>query len=239
MEHETKKKSELQVNLLDHDVRNVFNNISSSIELCKIFLKDSHEMDKVSEQFNIINGQIARGITLMSNVRKLYLFNETSVTTNPTDFYSILKKAIDFIQRNFQDRENKINIEYLDENGYVNADELILDIFENILINSILHNFNSVIRILIKITETQKSNKNFIKFEFIDNGIGISDARKRKMFGKGHNKDKNIKGLGFGLSLVKKIVESYQGEIWIEDRIKGDYTKGTNFIILIPKAVET
>jgi len=239
MEHETKKKSEFRVNLLDHDVRNVFNNISSSIELCKIFLKDSHEMDKVSEQFNIMNAQIARGIILMSNVRKLYLFNETSGTTNPTDFYSILKEAINFIQKNFQDRENNINIESLDENGYVNADELILDIFENILINSILHNFNSVITILIKITETQKSNKKFIKFEFIDNGIGISDARKRKMFGGDHNKDKNIKGLGFGLSLVKKIVERYQGEIWIEDRIKGDYTKGTNFIILIPKAVET
>ncbi len=239
MEHETKKKSELPVNLLDHDLRNVFNNISSSIELCKIFLKDSPEMDKVSEQFHIINAQIARGITLMSNVRKLYLFNETSVTTNPTDFYSILKEAINFIQKNFQDRENNINIESLDENGYVNADELILDIFENILINSILHNFNSVITILIKITETQKSNKKYIKFEFIDNGIGISDARKRKMFGEDHNKDKSIKGLGFGLSLVKKIIESYQGEIWIEDRIKGDYTKGTNFIILIPKAVET
>jgi len=165
MEHETKKKSEFRVNLLDHDVRNVFNNISSSIELCKIFLKDSHEMDKVSEQFNIMNAQIARGIILMSNVRKLYLFNETSGTTNPTDFYSILKEAINFIQKNFQDRENNINIESLDENGYVNADELILDIFENILINSILHNFNSVITILIKITETQKSNKKYIKFE--------------------------------------------------------------------------
>ena len=239
MEHEPKKKSELRVNILAHDVGNVFNNILSSIELCKIFLSDSQEMVKVSEQFNIITGQIARGTKLMSNVRELYLFNETSVTTNPTDFYPILMKAINFIQRNFQDRENNINIESLDENGSVNANELILDIFENILINSILHNFNSKITILIKITETQKSNKKFIKFEFIDNGIGISDARKRKMFGGDNDKDKNIKGMGFGLSLVKRIIESYQGEIWIEDRIKGDYTKGANFIILIPKTVET
>jgi signal transduction histidine kinase len=43
--------------------------------------------------------------------------------------------------------------------------------------------------------------------------------------------------LGIGLTLVKKIIGSYGGEIWIEDRIKGDYTQGSNFIVLIPEAL--
>ena len=38
-----------------------------------------------------------------------------------------------------------------------------------------------------------------------------------------------------GLSLVKRIIESYEGEIWVEDRIIGDHSKGSNFIILIPQ----
>ena len=33
---------------------------------------------------------------------------------------------------------------------------------------------------------------------------------------------------------VKKIIDSYEGKIWVEDRVKGDYRKGCNFIILIP-----
>ena len=72
--------------------------------------------------------------------------------------------------------------------------------------------------------------------EFIDNGIGISDKRKEIIFQEGIESEKGTKGMGFGLSLVKKIIDKYNGKIWIEDRIKGDYTKGSNFVILIPMA---
>ena len=30
----------------------------------------------------------------------------------------------------------------------------------------------------------------------------------------------------------------FKGEIWVEDKIKGDYTKGSNFIILVPEVVK-
>lgn len=42
--------------------------------------------------------------------------------------------------------------------------------------------------------------------------------------------------MGLGLSLVKKIINSYNGKIWVEDRFKGDFKKGSNFIFLIPEA---
>ena len=48
-------------------------------------------------------------------------------------------------------------------------------------------------------------------------------------------KEKGIKGLGFGLSLVKKIIEHYNGKIWVEDKMKGEQNRGSNFIFLIPK----
>ena len=70
--------------------------------------------------------------------------------------------------------------------------------------------------------------------QFMDNGIGILDENKDIIFQKGHKKDKNARGMGIGLSLVKKIVESFKGEIWVQNRIKDDYEQGSNFIILIP-----
>jgi signal transduction histidine kinase len=40
--------------------------------------------------------------------------------------------------------------------------------------------------------------------------------------------------MGIGLSLVAKLIGLYGGDIWVENRIKGDSTKGSNFVILIP-----
>ena len=59
---------------------------------------------------------------------------------------------------------------------------------------------------------------------------------KDKVFQRAFIKDKTVSGMGLGLSLVKKIIEKYNGLIWVEDKNKGDFTKGSNFIIIIPEA---
>jgi signal transduction histidine kinase len=40
---------------------------------------------------------------------------------------------------------------------------------------------------------------------------------------------------GLGLTLVKVIVGECNGNVWVEDRIKGDQMKGSNFIVTLPK----
>lgn len=42
--------------------------------------------------------------------------------------------------------------------------------------------------------------------------------------------------MGLGLTLVKKIIEVFNGKIWIKDRVLGDYSKGSNFVVLVPEA---
>ncbi len=73
--------------------------------------------------------------------------------------------------------------------------------------------------------------------EFLDNGIGIQDSRKDIIFKTGFNSKKGGKGMGIGLSLVVIILKIYEGKIRVENRVKGDYYRGSNFILLIPEAI--
>jgi signal transduction histidine kinase len=40
--------------------------------------------------------------------------------------------------------------------------------------------------------------------------------------------------MGLGLYLVKSLVESYHGSVWVEDRVPGDHTKGSRFVVMLP-----
>ena len=135
-----------------------------------------------------------------------------------------------------QTRNINININSFEEKVLIQANEFLIDVFDNLLINAVNYNDNPKVEISIKISRMPTETINCIKFEIKDNGIGISDKRKEVIFQEGFSKEKGTKGMGFGLTLVKKIIESYKGEIWIEDRVKGDYSQGSNFVFLIPEA---
>ncbi len=228
------KDSQLGIRVLAHDIKNIFNNISSSIELTKIFSSESTINSKVSEQFNIINGQIARGIQLISNVRILSELNGQSRKKTSMNVSNQLEDAITLVKKVFQDKTININVNSFSKEIFATVDELISEVFENLLFNAVLHNMNNIVDIFILINEEQKADKKYLKFEFKDNGIGLSDNRKEWIFDESLKKGKTGKGKGYGLTLVSKVIETYGGLIWVEDRVKGDYSQGTNFLISIP-----
>ena len=90
-----------------------------------------------------------------------------------------------------------------------------------------------MIKIWVKVSEVYEGDEKFVKIEFKDNGIGIIDDRKKAIFERSYKKERSTGGMGIGLSLVKKIVNSYDGQVWVDDRVMGDHTKGSNFIILL------
>ena len=72
----------------------------------------------------------------------------------------------------------------------------------------------------------------FIKFEFEDWGIGISDRLKENIL-TGID-ERVLRVSGVGLTLVKQIVDQYNGKVWVEDRVKGNFAKGTRVAIMLP-----
>ncbi len=80
-------------------------------------------------------------------------------------------------------------------------------------------------------------NENGRRYYFVsveDNGPGIPDAMKDVIFDRFRRGNTRAHGTGLGLYLVKTLVESYGGKVMVDDRVNGDPTKGTRFVVMLP-----
>lgn len=220
--------------IFTHDMNNIFHNIRFSTELITIFRGKSERLKESVEIFTTIETQIDRGVKLINNVRRLSEIEDKQTHVKEVNLNNVLNEAIEFARKSSQGKQLLIKNYNVNIEIKVLANEFLLDVCENILHNAIKYNQNQTIEIEINHSKKEIDKKQFIKLDFKDNGIGILDEHKEFIFQRGHKKDKNARSMGIGLSLVKKIIESYNGKIWVENRVKDDYQKGSNFIILIP-----
>ena len=84
---------------------------------------------------------------------------------------------------------------------------------------------------LVPLIEIGFRNGNGITFFVKDNGIGIDPKYHTRIFGLFEKLDANSEGTGIGLALVKRIIETYGGKIWVESEGLG---KGSTFCFTIP-----
>jgi len=232
---EAYNRAEFLRDLFSHDMNNILQSIQIANDFNELLI-ETNDLEKLKLNCERIKESVSRAARLIRNVKKFSQIEESKSTLQPLDVVNALKSSKEFIIKTLPNKEIEIKMDIPFEKIFINANELLHDLFENILINAINHNLNQKIEILIKVSNLKKENNNYIKIQIIDNGIGIEDKRKKTIFDRAYNIDKNTSGSGLGLSLVKKIADGFRGEIWVEDRIKEDYSKGSNFIILIPEA---
>ncbi|TXT59843.1 MAG: putative Histidine kinase [Promethearchaeota archaeon] len=223
--------------LFVHDINNIIQSIQSSSELIDLQKKDKNNEEEIFELNQIIKSQTLRAKKLIDNIQKLNKVEEANIPLKKVNLNAVLNEAINFVSESYQKDHITITVDSFSENIQILANDFLLDVFENILINGIKHNENEEIKISVRILEKRRYEKDFVRLEFADNGVGIKDENKKLIFKKSPFKYKSSSGLGLGLTLVKKILELYGGKIWVEDRVKGDPSKGSRFIIEIPKEI--
>lgn len=116
---------------------------------------------------------------------------------------------------------------------YFNADEREMEIvFNNLISNAIKYNKKGG-RVDCFIKEKEEN----ITITVSDNGIGMTEEDMSKLFNEfvriKNQKTKNISGSGLGLSIVKKIIDSYEGNITVSSSPE----KGSVFTITLPKNI--
>ncbi|MFX1237306.1 MAG: sensor histidine kinase [Promethearchaeota archaeon] len=227
-------------NLFTHDVNNIFGIIRGNACLGLIHL-DSKEKPfelNLNGALSAIRNAVDRGVKLVTTVRYLSeLVDNQNTESQKLELYSILKEALKYTENIFEEKQVSVKINPPDGNINIQASPLMLQVFENLLNNAIKYNTNPVVEITIIMSRVIRNGKRYVKLEFVDNGMGIPDDRKQKIFQKGHHDFKGGKGLGIGLSLILKVIQDSNGKIWVEDKVKGDHSKGSNFVVLLPETI--
>ncbi|BAI62204.1 putative hybrid sensor and regulator [Methanocella paludicola SANAE] len=232
---EAKAQAELYLDLMGHDINNL-NQIGIG------YLELARESSSLEEMKSLIEKPLEAmrsASDIIDNVRKLKQVTidqpDKYQTTRTIDMCGMLPGIIDQYSQ-VKGRDIRINID-APKVCYIKANDLIKDVFTNLVDNAIKH--SDPIRPLtidIKIKPIKEKKRQYLFCTVEDNGPGIPDWIKDKIFLRFQRGSTKAHGKGLGLYLVKKLVESYNGAVWVEDRIPGVYNKGAKFIVTLPAA---
>jgi PAS domain S-box-containing protein len=195
--------------------------------------------NKLDTDMTSILAEIKDGCVRMEETINKLLNTSTlesgTLKLNPTneDLSFLIKFCVNDLRGVVREREQSIYLGIHDKIMVNIEKEKIHEVVSHLIINAIK---NTPPKGMIKIST--ELNDNICVISVKDNGIGITEEEKKrlfKQFGKieryGMGWDIGIDGTGMGLYISKKIVELHGGKIWAESRGRN---KGAIFSFSLP-----
>ncbi|HTY90293.1 MAG TPA: PAS domain-containing sensor histidine kinase [Methanocella sp.] len=225
---DARRQAELYVDLMGHDINNM-NQIGMSyleLGLANLSLKDDEKiyLEKPLEAFR-------NSTRLIDTVRKLQMIKEGGLRHEKVDMCLILRDVVSEFSH-VPGRDVAIRLESANE-CYVLADPLLKDVFVNLVGNAIRHSTGPV-SVDIRLEPVSRDNITYYRVDISDNGPGIPDELKKRLFGRHQHGETGVTGRGLGLYLVKKLVDDFKGKVWVEDRVPDEPSKGAKFVVMLP-----
>jgi len=219
---------ELYLDLLSHDV----NNLNAA---AKGYLELSLERDGLNasarKHVKSSSDMLDQVSSLIDNVRKIQAVESGRRSLGLMDLTWTLE---DVVAQRSSTPGREVDIDFRpDRRRLVLANEVLRDVFDNIIGNAIKHSDGDV-SIKVRTSDWYESGKEYHRIDVEDDGPGIPDDMKDRLFVR-FVKGK-ARGHGLGLYLVKRFVEEFNGRVWAEDRVAGDRSKGARFVVILPAA---
>jgi signal transduction histidine kinase len=141
------------------------------------------------------------------------------------DLSALLKDCMQDFRNRFPDR---VFIEEVEEDTDLKGDSLLLQM----MINNLLENAIKYSPVKSPITATLKKYRSGIELQVMDEGPGIPDEEKKKIFTKfyrvGNESTRKAKGTGLGLYLCRKIAADHNADISVTNHLP----QGSKFVIV-------
>jgi len=219
--------------LMTHDINNFNQGIMGYIEL---LLEDKRLDDNQRRYAERALLQVRNNARLIDNIRKLAKVRAmTGEDFALTDVHTAVAEAITNVTKSMTERKITVVSTIPPATHYVMANQFLSELFFNVISNAVKFDVSQRARADVNIAEESSSQGEFWVVSVTDRGRGIPDDRKKVVFERFATGLTGVKGFGIGLSIVSALVDKYGGRIWVEDRVKGDFTKGSVFKIALPK----
>ena len=148
------------------------------------------------------------------------------------DVHDLIKNCAEAFELKIRQRNGDLNLELNAQSQFINGDrELLVQAINNIIDNAEKYSPN-IPRITVKTIDNGRD----IEIRVIDNGIGIANEIRTRVFDKFFRVSTgdvhSVKGFGLGLSFVKSVIDKHRGRV----QLLGALNVGTEVRILLPKA---
>jgi signal transduction histidine kinase len=201
---------DIYLDAITYEILNAIMGLRGYAELFKATAPDAENIfaDKIIALARKSN-DVIRNIETISRIYK----NPPEV--REVDLASIIKKEMG------SRTDTHIVMEHC--NRKVWANDMLGVIFDNLFSNSVKFGGEST-----AITVSARdAPRGMLEISVSDTGPGIPDAMKPLVFDRFARDTKKRSSYGLGLHIVKMLIESYGGTIWVDDRIPGDPQSGT------------
>ncbi len=216
-----KEQAELYLDIMGHDINNMNQVAMGYLEMANSVADECQSAALVGRAIAVLSGNSR----LIGNLRKVQQATGKKLKLERVDLDAMLSRVR---AEHSLAPGREVIIRYEPVRGYVMAGPLLKDVFSNIVGNAIKHSTGPV-RIEIRVSRIEDGGRLYHEIAIEDNGPGIPDERKASVFSRA--------GGGFGLYIVKSLVEGFDGRVRVENRVAGDHSKGCRFVVALP-AVE-
>lgn len=214
------------IGIVAHDLKSPLNQIKGFITLMKL---SSANLDNDTLQYiEMIENSTGRLSDMISKILDVEAIehNKSNLTMERADIAEILHHVAGRFKIEAEQKKITLHVN-ADNEAFAEVDKGFTDqVFQNLISNAIKFSPEEK---NVFVCLTKKENKIIVTVK--DEGPGISEEDKKKLFGKYQKLSARPTGgetsTGLGLSIVKRFVENMGGEIWCES----EAGKGASFMV--------
>jgi signal transduction histidine kinase len=211
---------------VSHDLRNPLVTIKGFLGMLQKDIQDGRK-DRIASDFQRIANAADKMDELLSDLLELSRVGRIINQPEEIDFVRLTQEAVELLDARIRSKNVTVNIS--PELPIIFGDRIRLrEVMENLIDNAAKYT-DKQSNPIIEIGASQKTGDQIIFVR--DNGMGIEPQHLAKIFGLFEKLDQFSEGTGVGLALIKRIIETHGGKIWVESEGLG---KGSTFYFTIP-----